>query len=386
MIAADYTSAIRQILRRLKRDKLESVLREWDAFEKESVTTVLQNKTLKTKKAVVEGLVDLCQDKKLTKKDVAKLDLIYSYHNSESKKWCVYHLVSKSDQHAIPPVPPKEFGANLRKQLSFFFKHDLSMKKVGDAVWIRIGIHEGVSSSSQHLWLPSNVIYMIHHPCSQYIIISKVKVSHRDYLMQALLCTLQCSEIKELQLSGKSVDSLADMVLHKQSQGGFAQYRLNKVHTNPLTNKKSRKRKASSEIDVYDIAVQYENSKDKAQQEKHTQEVFGAHRQPKLQKLEYRLETRFRGVHFAPAMALRKDEPFRCNVKFEGPSVLEGIKGLGSKGLAIYPLPYHISNVHSLAKNHFVLADKKKTLPVVGDGGDEDTPRTSRRGKGPANS
>ena len=61
MIAADYTSAIRQILRRLKRDKLESVLREWDAFEKESVTTVLQNKTLKTKKAVVEGLVDLCQ-------------------------------------------------------------------------------------------------------------------------------------------------------------------------------------------------------------------------------------------------------------------------------------------------------------------------------------
>lgn len=66
--------------------------------------------------------------------------------------------------------------------------------------------------------------------------------------------------------------------------------------------------------------------------------------------------------------------------------MLEGIKGLGSKGLAIYPLPYHISNVHSLAKNHFVLADKKKTLPVVGDGGDEDTPRTSRRGKGPANS
>ena len=61
------------------------------------------------------------------------------------------------------------------------------MKKVGDAVWIRIGIHEGVSSSSQHLWLPSNVIYMIHHPCSQYIIISKVKVSHRDYLMQVIM-------------------------------------------------------------------------------------------------------------------------------------------------------------------------------------------------------
>ena len=59
-------------------------------------------------------------------------------------------------------------------------------------------------------------------------------------------------------------------------------------------------------------------------------------------------------------MAIQQDGgPFHCRVKFEGPSVLEGIKGLSNGGLASHPLPYHISNVHSLAKNHFVLADKK---------------------------
>ena len=58
-------------------------------------------------------------------------------------------------------------------------------------------------------------------------------------------------------------------------------------------------------------------------------------------------------------MALHKD-PFHCRVKFEGPSVLEGIKELGKAGLTSLPLPHHLGNVHSLAKNHFVLADKKR--------------------------
>ena len=89
---------------------------------------------------------------------------------------------------------------------------------------------------------------------NKYLKINKVFTKKLSPL-QALLCTLQCSEIKELQLSGKSVDSLADMVLHKQSQGGFAQYRLNKVHTNPLTNKKSRKRKGKELLKGANVSV-----------------------------------------------------------------------------------------------------------------------------------
>ena len=58
-------------------------------------------------------------------------------------------------------------------------------------------------------------------------------------------------------------------------------------------------------------------------------------------------------------MALQR-EPFHCQVKFEGPSVLEGIKALTKAGLTALPLPHHLANVHSLAKNHFVLADKKR--------------------------
>ena len=61
MIAADFTGAIRKILRRFKHDKLASVLAEWGVIEKDSFTEVLENDSLKTKKAVVEGLLDLCK-------------------------------------------------------------------------------------------------------------------------------------------------------------------------------------------------------------------------------------------------------------------------------------------------------------------------------------
>ncbi|XP_072013905.1 centromere protein N-like [Amphiura filiformis] len=360
MIAVDFVGALRKLLRRFKHDKLASVVAEWGVIEKHTAKEVFQNQTLKTKKAVVEGLLDACKEKQLTKKNVAELDLIYNYHHSESKKWSVFELHGKSGQHDA--LQTKEFGAKLREQLNFYFKHDLCVKKVDSALWIRIGIHEGASSQ---LWLPSNVIYMVHHPQSHYIIFSRIKVSHKDYLMQAVLNTLQCTEIKELQLTGQSVTSLADLALNRQSQGGFAQYRLNQVHGNPLSRRSQRKRKASSEIDLVDVAVTNENIKEREKQEKQTEDVFGRHRQPKLQKLEYRLETRFRGTNHAPAMALHQQSgtPFKCYVKYEGPSVLEGIKGLCNKGLASYPLPYHISNTHSLGKNHFVLADKKKPLP-----------------------
>ena len=65
------------------------------------------------------------------------------------------------------------------------------------------------------------------------------------FSFQSLLNALQCTEIKELPLSGHCVTSLADLVLYQNSQGGFAQYRLNQGHTNPLSKRASRKRKGN---------------------------------------------------------------------------------------------------------------------------------------------
>lgn len=54
-------------------------------------------------------------------------------------------------------------------------------------------------------------------------------------------------------------------------------------------------------------------------------------------------------------------EPFRCCVKFEGPSVLDGVRNLASCGLANEPLPKHLLRVNSLGTNNFVLKSKEKS-------------------------
>ena len=68
------------------------------------------------------------------------------------------------------------------------------------------------------------------------------------------------------------------------------------------------------------------------------------------------METRFRGLEYAPGL---KHTTVKCSVKFCGTNVLEGIKNLPQHGLASQPLPAHLTNIHSLAKNHFILTDKQ---------------------------
>ncbi|XP_038069493.1 centromere protein N-A-like [Patiria miniata] len=359
MINTNVEIRLRKVLGRFKRDEFVKHLREWGSIPSgclKEVETVVAEKS--TRKALVERIVQLSNIKHLTTLDVAQLDLIYHQNHPNNRKWSVFQLTKQPEQNEKHVVTsPDAFRERLGKQLSFYFKNDLCLRTRGDAWWLRLGIQEG--SQAQRL-SPGNVVYMVHHPHSQYLIMSSIKVSHKDFVMQALLNSLHCSEIREIQLTGRDLDSLAALALHSNSQGWFSQFRLGQVDSNPLSKGPSRKRKASS--DVPDTDVVFENQKDKDHREQQILHAFGSNRQPKLQKIEYKLETRFRGFEFAPAMSLHK-EPFHCRVKFEGSSVLEGIKELGRAGLTALPLPHHLANVHSLAKNHFVLADKKRTRP-----------------------
>ena len=69
------------------------------------------------------------------------------------------------------------------------------------------------------------------------------KLFSLSFFIQALLNSLRCSEIREIQLTGRNLDSLATLALNSNSQGWFSQFRLNQVDTNPLAKRPSRKRK-----------------------------------------------------------------------------------------------------------------------------------------------
>ena len=68
-----------------------------------------------------------------------------------------------------------------------------------------------------------------------------------------------------------------------------------------------------------------------------------------------KMQTRLRSRQHFP----RLNRPISCNVKFEGSSVIEGIKNLGSQSFVDIPLPSYMANLHSLSKNSFLLKEKK---------------------------
>ena len=51
------------------------------------------------------------------------------------------------------------------------------------------------------------------------------------------------------------------------------------------------------------------------------------------------------------------DGPFACKAKFEGTSVIDGVKQLVPAGAAVLPLPPHLAELHSTSKSHFILTD-----------------------------
>ena len=82
-----------------------------------------------------------------------------------------------------------------------------------------------------------------------------------------------------------------------------------------------------------------------------------------LKTLCFKMQTKLRsGDQHLPQL----NRPISCNVRFEGPSVIEGIKNLGAQSFVDVPLPSYLVNLHSQSKNSFFLTETKTTNPATG--------------------
>ncbi|XP_064640560.1 centromere protein N-like [Lineus longissimus] len=198
---------------------------------------------------------------------------------------------------------------------------------------------------------------MVYYPHTDYVLLTAIKQAHRRAILQALQVAIGCSEVTEMKLSGKSVTSLLQLALNKDSQGSFSKFRLNQVDANPLSVRQRQKRKVPDEDDDALIHITDENIVQKRRRIDILLDVFGPNEQPQLEKVEFRLDTKFRGLKHAPGMRERTD-PFRCRVKFEGVSVLKGIREMADRGILDSKMPAHLRNLHSMGKNQITLAEK----------------------------
>ncbi|EDO46393.1 predicted protein [Nematostella vectensis] len=338
----------------------EAMLKLFKKFKKEDLIDALKcrgildarfNDAKKgSKLSVARKLMKACNGK-LTPHNLALLDMTYLQKNSSTKSWDVLRLTGYDVANCKESADPSVFEHKLKTQLGLFFNMSLCVELWKGAVWVRLAIHDKKKPLSPES--STSVVYMVHFPHSPYIITTNIRAGHKAFLFQGLANALRGETIQRVGLSGKDIWSLSDMVLYQRSQGSFSQYRLNRVDVNPLVT--CRKRKQTKVKDTSDPEICSENQAEDVKRKRQIDVAFGSNAQPALQKVEFKMLTRFRGTQY---VAFHK-KPFRCSVKFEGPSVIDGIKSLTAAGVTSVPLPSYLSNLHSLSQNHFLLKDRK---------------------------
>merc|ERR1712150_35834 len=91
-----------------------------------------------------------------------------------------------------------------------------------------------------------------------------------------------------------------------------------------------------------------------------TDETYGTKTLPTLEKLDYKIDTKFHATEWTPGM-IGSEELFHCKVRFEGSSTLEGIRNLAEAGYIDQPLKASLRNVHRLGKSVIKLQPKSRT-------------------------
>lgn len=303
-----------------------------------------------TKKAFVNRILKRCFAK-VTSDHIGLMDLLYHQAHPSSKKWTVYKLKGFEPEKELNTSDPWKFKSQLKSCLGLYFKVDIFVHLWKNGLWTRLRICDSTSAS-----LLSNTVFLVYYPNAEYIFSSAIKAAHKQYILQTLSTLLHCQTLEEVKLSGRDMFSLKELVLNKSSQGAFSMYRLNQLDGNPLSRKRKReKERQTGAMQSQDIHVTSENKGDDQKRQHFADSAFGCNPQPVLERVEFKMQTRLRSRQHFP----RLNRPISCNVTFEGPSVIEGIKNLGSQSFVDVPLPSYLANLHSLSKNSFFLTEKK---------------------------
>ncbi|KAF9583672.1 hypothetical protein BGW38_008888 [Lunasporangiospora selenospora] len=328
----------------LIRDKVE----ERKSLVKKSYESM---RTSGTKKNVIDRILWVDWKRGLNPQQVAELDLAYYQENSHLWSWKAPEVLM------IPRILSHYFLP--------FFKHHVEVKQDKNSTWIRISIFDGLVPNT--LPAPADNIYFIWIGNSDYILSGTVKEEWRIVVTEALLKLFNADKLEERQLSGRSPESLADMLLHKESQGALSTYRMNQLEDNPLVPM-PRKRKAIDLDQKYAEGIEHLRAEDMdriVSRDCFVAADFGPNAQPRLEKVDINLRLPFTQRSKDFDYGKGNSEPFPIKVTLEGTSVIEGLKELALLGIAENPLPKFLVNLHSNATNS-VTIEHEDTLDQSG--------------------
>ncbi|XP_075694772.1 centromere protein N isoform X2 [Rhinoderma darwinii] len=327
---------IKRMITRIPLVEVVPTLKAWGFLAE----TQLQSLNMRqSKDGLSMEVVCLCENNKATLDHAADLDIVYNHANSKKKMWDVYQMSVQSDPE-INLADVSKFKARFQKTIRSVFRNvNIHFREFGDALWIRIAWGRDYQIPNQYK--PTFVVY---HTQTPYAFITNLIKSQRPVLCQGLLLASGYSQIQEMELKSRCLESLKDIVFKRFNQP-FQTYQ-----------SRSLSEKSYTPTSVHP-KITYENIKEKERVHHAMLQTFGDGPLPKLDYASYKLESSFKGE----TGIANNIEPFRCVVKFSSPHLLESIRSLAPSGLAEAPISSLLSCIPHRGRNVFKVSEKKQS-------------------------
>ncbi|XP_075045085.1 centromere protein N isoform X2 [Mixophyes fleayi] len=327
---------IKRMVLRMSLAESMDILKAWGFLRERDLDSLIMRTS---KENLAMQVVQLCEKRKATISHAAALDIIYNHSNTKKKSWEVYQMSTSSDSEMIL-VDVSEMKVQFEKTIRAVTKNvTIHFKDFGDALWIRIAWGRNYMKPNEYK--PTFVVY---HSQTPYAFITNLTKAYRPLLCQALLCAAGYSQIQEMELRSRCLESLKDIVFKRFNQP-FQSYQPRSLQERKVTPA------------IVDPRITCENIKEIERIHHLTRETFGDGSLPKIEYASYKLETSFKGENgLADGI-----EPFRCLIKFSSPHLLDSIRSLAPAGIAEAPVSSLLSCIPHRARNVFKISEKKPT-------------------------
>ncbi|KAM6950002.1 centromere protein N [Lycodopsis pacificus] len=330
---ADSTKrCLQRIMRLIPSYMLRTTLEKWGRF------TVEQQKSIdftRSKWALTEALLSICEENKFAMKHLTGLEMIYIMDNPNQGMWYVLQLLDpEDDAHSVELM---QFKEQFKSHLKELVRHvSIKIKKHTDqAVWIRIAWGDAFSPPN-HL----KPTYVVHYLQTPSVFVTNLTSKQKPLLSQAMLLSTRHQAIKDANLSGRNLTAIRDLLMRKYQQVFPTKY------PSPL---------AENNQTISNPLIEKEQAEPAANRLHMACKAFGGGALPQLQSAVYKLETKFRD-HSNKTMTER-EEPFRCVVKFASTNLLESLRHCASSGIASTPVTPLLSCIPLKGRNYFVITD-----------------------------
>ncbi|XP_028665656.1 centromere protein N [Erpetoichthys calabaricus] len=329
----EYTVAkfLQKTLNKIPVSGLRRILEEWDFLSPAQLRSL---DSAKYGPALRLKVLALCEENHVQTKHVIELDMIYNHAYSTKRNWSVFQFYEQQELTYTMKVTEfvEQFTANL-KQLTSHVSVVIKQFE-DDALLIRVAWGDNFKRPNH--FFPT---YAVYHPHSPYVFISHLGIKQRPLLLQALLIAAKYTDIKEIQLKGRCLKSLRDLVMR---------------HFKPIPCPK-----ASQEISASHPNITNEHAKHQAYLKLVADDAFGEGTLPLLETAVFKLETKFKDP--VNRILENKTDPFRCVIKFSSPNLLESLKSSVELGIVNGALSPLLTSISLKARNHFVIKERMPT-------------------------